>query len=126
MLAIRPARSTFNLLALGVAAAFVHACALAAPAEPVAAPSNAKTQRFDGTWDATIVCPNASNAALTTTQRLTVDIKDGTLTGGSGDEGQPGSLRLVGRIKPDGSAEIGARGRVMIEVTCHGEAGLRG
>jgi hypothetical protein len=65
--------------------------------------------RFDGTWDVTIHCP-AYEAAAGYNMRFQAEVKDGVLTGQHGVAGNPSSVALKGRIKPDGTATIDARG----------------
>jgi hypothetical protein len=65
--------------------------------------------RFDGTWNVNVVCP-PHEAGAGYTIRLDAVVKDGVLEGQWGVAGTPSSLTLKGRIQPDGSAIIDARG----------------
>ena len=59
---------------------------------------------------ATVECPRASTGAEGYVLRFFVEVKDGVLRGQHGTDGQPSSLTLTGKIEPDGSAAINARG----------------
>jgi hypothetical protein len=65
--------------------------------------------RFDGIWHVTISCP-AHEAAAGYNMRFEAEVKDGILSGQYGVSGNPSSVTLKGRIKPDGNAIIDARG----------------
>lgn len=70
-------------------------------------------ERFNGTWGVTLTCADfkdAGGGAKGYTYRFLVQVKDGMLRGDHGQEGMPDWLRYEGRIQPDGSAEIQARG----------------
>jgi len=67
--------------------------------------------RFDGAWNVTVQCP-AHGSASGYTRRLLAQVKDGALAAQLGDVGQPNSLTLSGKIRPDGKASIDARGMV--------------
>jgi hypothetical protein len=67
--------------------------------------------RFDGSWQTTVSCPNASEA-LAYFYEFTSQVKDSVLRGQRGVEGKPGWLNLDGRINPDGTATIQAKGLV--------------
>lgn len=67
--------------------------------------------RFDGTWDTTVSCSNASGA-LGYSFQFSSTVKDGVLHGEKGGKGKPGWLRLQGNIQPDGTAKIYAKGLV--------------
>jgi hypothetical protein len=67
--------------------------------------------RFDGTWDTTVSCINAAGALGYSYQFPSI-VKDGVLHGEKGSEGKPGWLRLDGKIEPDGTAKLYAKGRV--------------
>ena len=65
--------------------------------------------RFDGTWDVTVVCPVHTDGALGFTYRFLAQVKDGILDGQHSDrEGL--SVTFKGKIQPDGSANLEARG----------------
>lgn len=84
---------------------------LASLAAPPPASSSA---RFDGLWTVTVDCPRTS-AGSARCRRLRPSIlrrSEGwsALHGQRGNEGHPDSLAFVGRIQPDGTAAINARG----------------
>ena len=66
--------------------------------------------RFDGRWGVILVCPKAPDGALGWTMEFTADVKAAMLHGEHGVAGRPGWLTLDGRIQPDGSATLEARG----------------
>jgi len=69
--------------------------------------------RFDGTWGVTLTCPDFKDAGVGAkgyALRFLMDVKDGVLNGQYGREGAPGWLKYEGRVQPDGTAEIQARG----------------
>jgi hypothetical protein len=76
------------------------------------APSSAAVdpRSFDGNWLTTISCPNAAGA-LGYSYQFPAQIREGVLHG-ERHAGQPGQMILDGRILPDGSADIYARGIV--------------
>ena len=76
----------------------------AAPAAPAANPS-----QFDGTWGVTVDCPTHGGADGYVF-KFFGQVKDGVLLAQHGTEGQPSALTLTGKIQPDGSAAIDARG----------------
>jgi caspase domain-containing protein len=82
---------------------------VAAPAAS-ALPPTSSVARFDGTWTVTIDCPRTPTGAEGYVKRFFVEVKDGVLRGQHGTDGQPNSLTLTGKIQPDGSAAINARG----------------
>jgi hypothetical protein len=69
------------------------------------------TKRFDGTWTTTISCSNAAGALGYSYQFPSI-VKNGELHGGKGKEGKPGWLELDGKVLPDGTAKIYAKGLV--------------
>jgi uncharacterized caspase-like protein len=75
----------------------------------VARPPALDPARFDGTWNVTLHCPAHKDAAAYA-HRFSAEIKDGVVAGQSGIAGQPGSLTLSGKVQPDGSGSIDARG----------------
>jgi len=77
-------------------------CASASPA--------AGDSRFDGTWNVTLACPEASDGTLPFTWVFTADVKDGVLHGERGRAGEPASMSLDGPIQPDGTANLHAHG----------------
>jgi hypothetical protein len=77
----------------------VSAAAPAAGADP-----------FAGTWGVVLACPPSPDGALPFTFRFGAEIRVGALHGQYGTPGQPASLALDGRVQPDGSAHLIARG----------------
>lgn len=76
-------------------------------------PRRLDLRRFDGTWGATLTCADFKDdtgGAKGYTYRFLVQIKDGILLGEYGQQGSSGSLKYDGRVQPDGTAEIQARG----------------
>jgi hypothetical protein len=82
---------------------------VAAPVTSALSPTSGAA-RFDGTWTVTIDCPRTPTGAEGYVKRFFVEVKDGVLRGQQGTDGQPNSLTLTGKIQPDGSAAITARG----------------
>jgi len=75
-------------------------------------------QPFDGRWQATVTCSIAKDstaAATTTTVKFNAEVKDGRLEGSNGSEGEPGFLRVYGRVTPEGVAKLYAKGRTTTE-----------
>jgi hypothetical protein len=97
------------VLLLGIAL-----CAVAQKATvPTGERSPAETLRFDGTWDATVACPDvweAGQRAKGYTLRFSVEVRDGVLHGQHGSANAPSWLLLEGHIRADGAADIAARG----------------
>jgi hypothetical protein len=88
----------------------IWAVAVHADPPPAAATPSAPAA-FDGAWNTVITCAPAPGA-LPYTYRFSSTVKDGVLHGERGVKGLPGWLALDGRIAPDGSADIRARGLV--------------
>jgi hypothetical protein len=65
--------------------------------------------RFDGAWMTTMSCPKTV-LALGFTFEFVSQVNGASLHGQYGTEGQPASLRLDGKIEPDGGATIDAKG----------------
>ncbi len=83
----------------------------AAAPPPVSTTSGAG--RFDGTWDVAIVCPDhteGKTVARGFAIRFSAEVKDGILHGQHKTKSAPGSLTLVGKIQPDGTAMLKATG----------------
>ncbi|HTS22536.1 MAG TPA: hypothetical protein VMN79_12100 [Casimicrobiaceae bacterium] len=83
----------------------------AAQTAPTSAPPAA--DGFDGTWDATVACPDVVDGARKTRGYLyefPVTVSNGALHGEHGARNAPGWLALDGRIQPDGSADLNAQG----------------
>ena len=77
----------------------------------LASPSPAQNpSSFDGQWQTTVSCSNYRDA-LGYSYQFVSTVKDGTLHGLHGTEGQPGSLVIDGTIAPDGKASLYAKGR---------------
>ena len=83
--------------------------------------ATADALRFDGSWQTTVSCPNA-NEALSYAYEFASQVKDGTLHGQRGVEGKPGWLTLEGKINPDGTANIQAKGIVGNSAYAQGNA----
>jgi caspase domain-containing protein len=66
-------------------------------------------RRFDGSWITTIVCAKIGEVQGWS-DAFIVDVKDGVLHGQKGTDGRPGWITFDGRIKPNGSTEIVAKG----------------
>ena len=92
------------MLAAIVAAALVLAPARAADG------TDGDVRRFDGTWTTIVDCARASDGALGYTLQFDSKIKDGVLYGERDREGQPGWMKLEGRVEPSGQAMLSARG----------------
>ena len=65
---------------------------------------------FDGKWLTTVSC-EASRNALGYSYRFVSEVKNSTLRGLHGTEGQPSSLLIEGKIDADGAAKLYATGR---------------
>lgn len=78
-----------------------------AEAQPVRTVSG---NRFDGVWQVRVECAKHEDGAAGYTVEFASQVKDGVLRGESGTEGNPGWLLLRGDIRPDGSAELHAKG----------------
>jgi hypothetical protein len=78
---------------------------------PDAARSDPGPGRFDGVWTTILSCGN-SNGALGYSFEFPATVKDGVLHAEKGTSGQPGWLRLDGKILEDGSADLYANGIV--------------
>ena len=76
--------------------------------------------RFDGEWTTVVTC-SASAGALPYSYEFPSIIANGGLHGSRGMKGVPGWLQLDGRVLPDGSATISARGLVGKERAAVGE-----
>lgn len=74
--------------------------------------SSSAANQFDGPWEVAVVCPPHTDGALAYTYQFKAMVKDSVLHGQYGAEGTPGSLTLRGRIEPDGSATIFAKGLI--------------
>jgi hypothetical protein len=67
--------------------------------------------RFDGTWNATISCPNLDDGTRGYTYKFAAEVKDGVLKAQHRVPDSAGSLRVEGTIPPDGVTELHAYGR---------------
>ena len=90
--------------AIGLGICIVVICLNAASAEDDA-------KGFDGTWDTTVSCSN-TEGALGYSYQFPSTVKDGVLHGEKGDKGKPGRFELDGKILPDGTMKIYAKGLV--------------
>ena len=84
-----------------------------APAAPAAPPPTSSSAPFDGLWAVTVDCPRTSagsTGAEGYVLHFFAKVKDGVLHGQRGNQGEPDSLTLAGKILPDGSAAITVRG----------------
>jgi len=90
--------------AIGLGICIVVICLNAASAEDDA-------KGFDGTWDTTVSCSN-TEGALGYSYQFSSTVKDGVLHGEKGDKGKPGWFELDGKILPDGTMKIYAKGLV--------------
>jgi hypothetical protein len=81
---------------------------------------------FDGTWQTTVSCENASGA-LGYSYRFDSIVKDDVLHGEKGDKDKPGWFQLDGKIARDGTARFYADGLVGASETAvgHRPAGTR-
>ncbi|HMH50866.1 MAG TPA: caspase family protein [Candidatus Acidoferrum sp.] len=80
---------------------------------PAAPPPTSSSAPFDGLWAVTIDCPRTSAGSTGADGYVLIffaKVKDGNLHGQHGNQGQPDSLTLIGKVQPDGSATLNARG----------------
>ncbi|MGP8035275.1 MAG: hypothetical protein ACLPQ6_14180 [Steroidobacteraceae bacterium] len=75
---------------------------------------------FDGVWTTVVSCP-AAGGALPYSYEFASTVTNGVLHGERGIKGAPGWLALEGRILPDGSADLSARGVVARERAAIGQ-----
>jgi len=66
--------------------------------------------RFDGKWLTTVSC-EAARDALGYSYRFESEVKNGSLRGLRGKEGEPSSLLIEGKIGDDGTGKLYATGR---------------
>lgn len=81
-------------------------CGMLAALSPVALAAGP----FDGTWSVTQDCPPAADGARGYQFLFDVSVKDGQLSGQYSNRSSSASEMLSGRIEPDGSAKLIARG----------------
>lgn len=76
-------------------------------------PSAPQTSRFDGDWNVAVTCPSNTedSGAKGYVYRLAGTVRDGLFMASQGAASSPGSLRIEGQLRPDGSGEFQARGR---------------
>lgn len=67
------------------------------------------TQRYDGSWETTVSCPNG-RGALGYSFQFSSTVTNGVLHGLHGKAGEPGSLQIDGTIGSDGKAPLYAKG----------------
>jgi hypothetical protein len=77
----------------------------------LAVPQDAAKNRFDGTWDTILSCPNKAGA-MGYSFRFPSIVKESALHAEKGAKGQPGWLQIEGKIAPDGTAKLYASGLV--------------
>jgi len=72
-----------------------------------------ESSQFDGDWMVRISCPSNTeeSGAKGYSYEFPARVEGGILAGSHGAEGTAGSLRIEGRVSPDGKAELRARGR---------------
>jgi hypothetical protein len=92
---------------IGLGICILVICLTAASAED-------DTKHFDGTWDTTVSCSN-TEGALGYSYQFPSTVKDGVLHGEKGDKGKPGRFELDGKILPDGTMKLYAKGLVGAE-----------
>lgn len=66
---------------------------------------------FDGKWTTVVSCPAAEGAGSFTIL-VDADVKNGVFSGEKGEVGKPGWYSLNGKVQPDGTVQIFARGIV--------------
>ena len=87
----------------------VGVCLLLAPL--AAGADDAPATSFDGVWNTIVSCQNASGAYGYSFEFLST-VKQGVLHGEKGKQGEPGWLKLDGKIAADGAADLYASGLV--------------
>ena len=88
-----------------------HARAFLAIVAVAASPSILiAADRFDGKWLTTVSCASARDA-LGYSYRFTSEVRDSSLRGLYGTEGQPKLAAIEGKIEADGTAKLYATGR---------------
>jgi hypothetical protein len=85
-------------------------CAMALAAAAAGA-ADAPPERFDGVWDTIVSCEN-THGALGYSFEFLSTVKDSVLHGEKGKPGEPGWLKLDGKIAADGAADLYASGLV--------------
>ena len=86
--------------------------AMAVCAVAMSGPALAQTaESFDGKWTTVVTCPAAEGAGSFTIL-VDADIKDGAFSGAKGENGKPGWFSLSGKVQPDGTLQLFARGIV--------------
>lgn len=97
-------RCTALVLVLGPFSSFsAHADEKTGTAVPIT--------RFDGLWQTTLSCANASGA-LGYSFRFLSTVKNGVLHGEKGTAHEPGWLQIDGSLRPDGVANLYVEGLV--------------
>jgi len=104
-------RLAANIMPL--AAALLAAAGAAAQTSASPSSDGRSTTRFDGVWDAVVTCSDVNEKgqrAKGYVLQFPVEVKHGMLRGHFGQENVSNWLELEGRIEPDGSARLAARG----------------
>lgn len=73
-------------------------------------PAAVDKKRFDGTWDATLVCPRTKDGVFGYAYQFVATVKDGIFHGEHGSPDKSPHFSFDGTIKPDGSSIITASG----------------
>jgi hypothetical protein len=101
-------------LDIGILLATMLMASLDTAAQPAApAADRSAARRFDGVWDTTVSCPDVKEKGRLVKGymlQFPVGIENGMLRGEHGAQNVSGWLSLEGRIEPDGSALLMARG----------------
>jgi TIR domain len=85
------------------------------------AAASGRTNAFDGSWVTTLTCPSGSGG-LGFSYQFDASVKDGDYHGHQGTDGEPGWYTLDGKIQPDGSAALFAKGIVSASAYAAGNA----
>jgi class 3 adenylate cyclase len=111
MVAATPAAFRDYLRAFPAGAHAAQAQQHLAAQEPPPSATISSAASFDGTWTTVVSCPAAEGAG-SFTLLVDADVKAGVFSGEKGDKGKPGWYSLNGKVQPDGTVEIFARGIV--------------
>jgi len=66
--------------------------------------------RFDGTWVASLTCPDVPGGARGYQRQFPVEVREGRMRGQFGEPGRNGATTLSGQIEADGTARIRVQG----------------